>query len=134
MSNKDNFGNILNLPIINITNQNKKKYVFTILQLICANQLGIVMEFIINQMNSYDIFNIQDDDGNTPLHLLCKNINNLIDSNNELDDCFSYNIFNDKSSSGFNSFKSFTDHTSIFSNFSSRSILSKSLDLIFFFK
>ncbi|KAG4083486.1 hypothetical protein H8356DRAFT_1749025 [Neocallimastix lanati (nom. inval.)] len=131
MSNKYNFGNILNLPIINITDQNKKKYVFTILQLICANQLGIVMEFIINQMNSYDIFNIQDDDGNTPLHLLCKNINNLIDLNNELDDCFSYNIFNDKSSNGFNSFKSFTDHTSIFSNFSSRPILSKSLDLIF---
>ncbi|ORY32032.1 hypothetical protein LY90DRAFT_512320 [Neocallimastix californiae] len=137
MSNKDNFGNILNLPIINITSQNKKKYVFTILQLICANQLGIVMEFIINQMNSYDIFNIQDDDGNTPLHLLCKNINNLIDSNNELNDCFSYKIFNDNSSNGynssnrFNSSKSFTDHTSIFSNFSSRPTLLKSLNLIF---
>jgi len=131
MSNKDNFGNILNLPIINITSQNKKKYVFTILQLICANQLGIVMEFIINQMNSYDIFNIQDDDGNTPLHLLCKNINNLIDSNNELDDCFSYKIFNDNSINGYNSSENFTDHTSVFSNFSSRPILSKSLDLIF---
>ena len=131
MSNKDNFGNILNLPIINITNQNKKKYVFTILQLICANQLGIVMEFIINQMNSYDIFNIQDDDGNTPLHLLCKNINNLIDSNNELDDCFLYKIFNDNSINGYNSSENFTDHTSVFSNFSSRPILSKSLDLIF---
>jgi len=131
MSNKDNFGNILNLPIINITNQNKKKYVFTILQLICANQLGIVMEFIINQMNSYDIFNIQDDDGNTPLHLLCKNINNLIDSNNELDDCFSYRIFNDNSSNKFNNSKNFTDHTSIFSNFSSRPTLLNSLNLIF---
>jgi len=131
MSNKDNFGNILNLPIINITSQNKKKYVFTILQLICANQLGIVMEFIINQMNSYDIFNIQDDDGNTPLHLLCKNINNLIDSNNELDDCFSYRIFNDNSSNKFNSSKNFTDHTSIFSNFSSRPTLLNSLNLIF---
>jgi len=131
MSNKDNFGNILNLPIINITSQNKKKYVFTILQLICANQLGIVMEFIINQMNSYDIFNIQDDDGNTPLHLLCKNINNLIDSNNELDDCFSYRIFNDNSSNKFNNSKNFTDHTSIFSNFSSRPTLLNSLNLIF---
>ncbi|KAG4083488.1 hypothetical protein H8356DRAFT_1017475 [Neocallimastix lanati (nom. inval.)] len=127
MSNKNNFGNILSLPIINI----KNKYIFTILQLICANQLGIVMEFIINQMNSYDIFNTQDDDGNTPLHLLCKNINNLIDSNNELDDCFSYKIFNDNSINGYNSSENFTDHTSVFSNFSSRPILSKSLDLIF---
>ncbi|ORY32033.1 hypothetical protein LY90DRAFT_512321 [Neocallimastix californiae] len=81
MSNKDNFGNILNLPIINIANRYGKKYIFTILQLICANQLGI--------------------------------------------------IFNDNSSNGYNSSENFIDHTSVFSNFSSRPILSKSLDLIF---
>jgi len=126
MSNKDNFGNILNLPIINIANRYGKKYIFTILQLICANQLGIVMEFIINQMNSYDIFNTQDDDGNTPLHLLCKNINNLVILNiYSFPDNFSYGCFYN------NTNKIFTDHTSVFSNFSSRPILSQSLNLIF---
>lgn len=66
----NSFEDILNTSIINDSK-------ITIFQLICANQLGIIMEFIIRKMESYDIFVSQDDDGNTPLHLLCKNVNFL---------------------------------------------------------
>eukprot|EP00833_Pecoramyces_ruminatium_P002593 jgi/Orpsp1_1/1176625/evm.model.c7180000058365.1 len=48
-----------------------------LLHLICSNSLGEIIRYIFYVADSLDVFNIQDDDGNTPFHLLCKRIDFL---------------------------------------------------------
>jgi len=67
---------VINSPLV----PNNSKYLNsndTLLHYICDNSLGYVIEFISNVADSNEIFNIQDDDGNTPLHLLCSRVDEL---------------------------------------------------------
>jgi len=66
--NKFETTNIVNIPIQN--------YDYTLLHLICQDELGIIIKIIFD-LELHDLFNVQDDDGNTPLHLLCKKANYL---------------------------------------------------------
>ena len=45
---------------------------FTLLHYICANSLGAIIDFIFKMSDTIDIFYVEDNDGNTPLHILCK--------------------------------------------------------------
>eukprot|EP00833_Pecoramyces_ruminatium_P008963 jgi/Orpsp1_1/1182995/evm.model.c7180000083420.1 len=105
--NNQNFKNILNSSIINNHDLN-------FLSLICANQIGIVIEFIIKNIKLIDIINCQDEDGNTPMHLLCRNVNNLEQYNID-NDCLFYEE---------------KDHSKTYNDFSSRSQLKKCLEII----
>ncbi|ORX45409.1 hypothetical protein BCR36DRAFT_585721 [Piromyces finnis] len=64
--------------IINNNFFNKKK----LLYLICSNELGVILESVINHLHAYEIFSSQDDDGNTPLHLLCQRVDHSEDYDN----------------------------------------------------
>lgn len=86
---------VINLPLIN-ENGNKTE---PLLHLICSNSLGKIIKFIFYVSDSLDIFNVQDDDGNTPLHLLCKRIELLdIDYSDYHSNYSDYEIFGNISS------------------------------------
>jgi len=102
------FRDIINTPF-SIYNKNSNE--MTLLQYICANKLYFVMEFIIKMMGSYNSFKWQDDDGNTPLHLLCKNIDSLEEHHN---------------TSGY----PFSDDHNLCYDFSSRPLISISLTIM----
>ena len=64
---------VINLPIVD-ENGNEKE---PLLHLICSNSLSEILYFIFSVSDSLDVFTIQDDDGNTPFHLLGQRINLL---------------------------------------------------------
>eukprot|EP00833_Pecoramyces_ruminatium_P012911 jgi/Orpsp1_1/1186943/evm.model.d7180000054295.1 len=107
------FKTILNSSIIN-------KYNLNLLSLICANQLGIIIEFILKSIKLVDILNEQDDDGNTPIHLLYKNIDNLIRYDAKYGNNY-YNTF---------LYQNTTDHSNKYNDISSKPQLYKIFDII----
>ncbi|OUM56687.1 hypothetical protein PIROE2DRAFT_18589 [Piromyces sp. E2] len=60
---------VINSPIDNQQN--------TLLHKICANSIGNIIKFIFETMNSPDLAYMEDDDGYTPLHILCKRVDEL---------------------------------------------------------
>lgn len=72
-SNDTSISKVINLPL----NINRQQNRFTLLQLLCKNSLGLIIDFIVKTSNSVDIFYIEDRDGNTPLHFLCRRVDEL---------------------------------------------------------
>ncbi|ORX78638.1 hypothetical protein BCR32DRAFT_328462 [Anaeromyces robustus] len=70
---------IINVPIIDNTH--------SLLYHLCSNSLGGIINFMMRVSKPSDLVNTQDDDGNTPLHLLCSRID---DSKMENVNCFKY--------------------------------------------
>jgi len=70
---------IINSPIIDNNH--------SLLYHICSNSLGSIINFIMKVSKPSEIVNTQDDDGNTPLHLLCSRVD---DSKLENVNCFKY--------------------------------------------
>jgi len=64
---------VINLPIVDENGRD----IEPLLHLICSNSLGTIIYFILSVSESLDVFTIQDDDGNTPFHLLGQRINLL---------------------------------------------------------
>jgi len=79
---------VINSPLyINIpNNQNTSQY--TLLHHICNNSLGLLIDFILRTSDNINVFYIQDDDGNTPLHLLCKRVDELEKDKNDYNQTF----------------------------------------------
>ncbi|KAL6617538.1 hypothetical protein U3516DRAFT_865858 [Neocallimastix sp. 'constans'] len=61
---------------------------YTLLHYICENSLGTIIEFIFKMSNTTDIFYVEDDDGNTPLHILCKRMDEFEANINEFSDSY----------------------------------------------
>jgi len=57
----------------------------TLLHYICENSIGYIIDFILKTSDSINVFYIQDDDGNTPLHLLCERVDELEVNNEDYD-------------------------------------------------
>jgi len=77
ISTVNSIARVINSPLIpnnsNYVNSND-----TLLHYICDNSLGYVIEFILNVSDKNNtVLNVQDDDGNTPLHLLCSRLDKL---------------------------------------------------------
>jgi len=97
-----------------------------LLHLICSNSLGSIIQFIFCVADSFDVFNIQDDDGNTPLHLLCKR-NRFLEINYD-DDTVYYNDGYNKLKAEQYTFKNISSEPSLTSVFCLLKYLSNYVD------
>jgi len=90
---------VINQPLMNI---GYRRTTEPLLHTICSNSLGKIIKFIFYVSDSFDVFSIQDDDGNTPLHLLSKRNHFLEIDYTDDSDNYHYsdntNIFEDISS------------------------------------
>jgi len=76
---------VINSPLISTNDPYSSDQGHTLLHYICENSIGYIIDFILKTSDSINVFHIEDDDGKTPLHLLCEKVDGLEINNEDYD-------------------------------------------------